>query len=220
LKADRRYTPTDGFETFPLPNIQSKNGIEEKLKSIGYEYHTFRENLLNSIKLGLTKTYNYFHNKDINLELKGDNLQGLKRKTNIDIYSNEVWNLWNHLLKTKDSYSFDEAIRGIIKLRQLQVKLDTIVFEAYGWNNIDLKHDFYEVDYLPENDRIRYTIHPDARKEVLKRLLDLNHKIHEEEVKAGLWDKKTGTKKSGKEKSAGDHVNEPEEGYGGLFDLT
>jgi hypothetical protein len=27
---------------------------------------------------------------------------------------------------------------------------------------------------------------PDARKEVLKRLLKLNHKIHEQEVKAGL----------------------------------
>jgi hypothetical protein len=51
------------------------------------------------------------------------------------------------------------------------------------------------VDYLPENDRIRYTIHPDARKEVLKRLLELNHQIHAEEVAAGLWEKKAGKKK-------------------------
>jgi hypothetical protein len=29
-------------------------------------------------------------------------------------------------------------------------------------------------------------ISPDARKEVLKRLLKLNHEIHEQEVKAGL----------------------------------
>ena len=42
------------------------------------------------------------------------------------------------------------------------------------------------MDYLPENDRVRYTISPDARKEVLKRLLKLNHEIHEQEVKAGL----------------------------------
>ena len=41
------------------------------------------------------------------------------------------------------------------------------------------------MDYLPENDRVRYTISPDARKEVLKRLLKLNHEIHEQEVKAG-----------------------------------
>jgi len=42
------------------------------------------------------------------------------------------------------------------------------------------------MDYLPENDRVRYTISHDARKEVLKRLLKLNHEIHEQEAKAGL----------------------------------
>jgi len=56
---------------------------------------------------------------------------------------------------------------------------------------------------------VRYTIHPDARKEVLKRLLELNHKIHEEEVKAGLWDKKGG--KAAKEKKGKEEVK-------GLFD--
>ena len=62
---------------------------------------------------------------------------------------------------------------------------------------------------MPENDRVRYTIHPDARKEVLKRLLELNHKIHEEEVEKGLWDKK----KAGKfEKNI--EVNESEINYG------
>ena len=64
--------------------------------------------------------------------------------------------------------------------------MDETVLNAYGWQDINLAHDFYEVDYLPENDRVRYTISPDARKEVLKRLLKLNHEIHEQEVKAGL----------------------------------
>jgi hypothetical protein len=50
------------------------------------------------------------------------------------------------------------------------------------------------VDYLPENDRVRYTIHPEARKEILKRLLELNHKIHAEEVEKGLWEKKSKAK--------------------------
>jgi len=63
--------------------------------------------------------------------------------------------------------------------------MDETVLKAYGWEDIDLAHDFYEVDYLPENDRVRYTISHDARKEVLKRLLKLNHEIHEQEVKAG-----------------------------------
>ncbi|MBT3961207.1 MAG: hypothetical protein HOK94_07665 [Candidatus Marinimicrobia bacterium] len=32
------------------------------------------------------------------------------------------------------------------------------VLEAYGWDELDLAHDFYEVDNLHENDRIPYTI--------------------------------------------------------------
>ncbi|MBU4129106.1 hypothetical protein KJ582_03215 [bacterium] len=64
--------------------------------------------------------------------------------------------------------------------------MDETVLNAYGWEDINLAHNFYEVDYLPENDRVRYTISPDARKEVLKRLLKLNHEIHEQEVKASL----------------------------------
>jgi hypothetical protein len=46
------------------------------------------------------------------------------------------------------------------------------------------------VDYLPENDRVRFTIHPNARKAVLKRLLLLNHERYEEEIKQGLHKKK------------------------------
>ena len=64
--------------------------------------------------------------------------------------------------------------------------MDEAVLSAYGWEDIDLAHNFYEVDYLPENDRVRYTISPNARKEVLKRLLKLNHETREQEVKAAL----------------------------------
>ena len=58
--------------------------------------------------------------------------------------------------------------------------MDCIILNAYQWSDINLRHDFYEMDYLPENDRIRYTIHPNARKEILNRLLKLNHQIHAE----------------------------------------
>mgnify|MGYP000639481393 CR=1 FL=1 len=64
--------------------------------------------------------------------------------------------------------------------------MDNFVLGSYGWNDIQLRHDFYELEFLPENDRIRFTIHPEARKEVLKRLLELNHKIHEEETQAQI----------------------------------
>ncbi|TAE03444.1 MAG: hypothetical protein EAZ97_01480 [Bacteroidetes bacterium] len=39
---------------------------------------------------------------------------------------------------------------------------------------IDLAHDFYEIAYLPENDRVRYSISESARKEILAKLLALN----------------------------------------------
>jgi len=50
---------------------------------------------------------------------------------------------------------------------ELSLKIDKVFIKAYVWEYIDLAHDFYEVDYLPENDRVRYTISPDTRKEVL-----------------------------------------------------
>jgi hypothetical protein len=56
------------------------------------------------------------------------------------------------------------------------VELDTAVRDAYGWHNLRLEHDFYEVETLPENDRVRFTISPAARKELLKRLLAENHR--------------------------------------------
>lgn len=85
---------------------------------------------------------------------------------------------------------------------------------SVGSEPIELRHDFYEVDYLPENDRVRYTIHPEARKEILKRLLELNHQIHEEEVKMGMWEKKKAGKELKKSADKGNIVEEPEEGYG------
>ena len=69
--------------------------------------------------------------------------------------------------------------------------MDEAALKAYGWTDINLAQDFYEIDYLPENDRKRFTISPNARKEILKRLLEPNHKIHAEEVAKGLGDKKT-----------------------------
>ena len=82
--------------------------------------------------------------------------------------------------------------------------MDETVLKAYCWTDINLAHDFYEVDYLLENDRVRFTILPDARKEVLKRLLKLNHEIHEQEVKAGLHLKGKRKKQKSKNKQKAD----------------
>lgn len=95
--------------------------------------------------------------------------------------------------------------------------MDEEVLKAYTWTEIDLAHDFYDVDYLPENDRVRYTISPEARKEVLKRLLELNHKIHEEEVEAGLWEKGKAKGKSKKPARRGGEKVKSDENQNDLF---
>ena len=204
LKNDRRYSVTDAFETYPFPRIISQV-IETKLEKCGELFHEHRRQLMLGMQLGLTKTYNLFHHNAI-------------IDQNVDEYDKQVMLLQKHLEKTSGCIPINEAVYGILKLRELHVEMDKAVLEAYGWSDIDLRHDFYEVDYLPENDRVRYTIHPDARKEILKRLLDLNHKIHEEEVKAGLWDMKP-SKEYKQKKKKSDQVKDEEKGYGGLFDL-
>lgn len=188
LKRDLKYSPGNGFQTFPFPqNISIVQ--KQQLETIGDAYHEHRRQLMLGMQLGLTKTYNLFHSNAITSQI-------------VNLQDKQVLSLQKHLDKTAGAISFDEAIQGILKLRELHIQTDEAVLDAYGWNDIELKHDFYEVDYLPENDRTRFTIHPDARKEVLKRLLELNHQIHEEEVVQGLWDKK------GKKKANLSEVNE------------
>ena len=218
MKSDLSYTPRSVFQTFPFPQNISKEQ-ENRMEQIGEAYHEHRRQLMLKMQLGLTKTYNAFHAR----EITAANLTGLDKKAIEKQYGKEVWNLWNHLQKTPGTCTFAEAVTGIVKLRELHVEMDQAVLEAYGWafdsaqaSGIKLKHDFYEVDYLPENDRVRYTIHPEARKEILKRLLELNHQIHEEEVKAGL----RVMKKAGKKEyptmgfESGDVAKEDEGKYG------
>jgi len=69
----------------------------------------------------------------------------------------------------------ERGYHGLLALRHLHRELDLAIRDAYGWADLDLGHDFHEVETLPENDRVRYTISPAARKEVLRRLLALNH---------------------------------------------
>jgi len=179
LKTHLRYSPRDCFETFPFPADSAA------LATIGETYHEHRHQLMLKMQLGLTKTYNLFHAPNLSPEVV----------EKVSKQSPEV---------ATDAYN------DILKLRDLHRQMDEAVLAAYGWHEdsehwgpaIDLRHDFYEVDYLPENDRTRYAIHPDARKEILKRLLLLNHERYEEEVKQGLHDKKTKKKKAASKKQA------------------
>jgi hypothetical protein len=74
----------------------------------------------------------------------------------------------------------------INKLRELHREIDIAVACSYGWDDLDLGHGFHEVPYLPEADRIRFTISEPARIEALRRLSELNRQRYEEEVRQGL----------------------------------
>ncbi|MDD5508476.1 MAG: restriction endonuclease [Bacteroidales bacterium] len=210
------YSPTDIFETFPFPQktIETKSNL---ISDVAQKYQKHRVQILIQIQLGLTRTYNLFHSKEIRQTCKSENT--LDDTSFEKLVGKEALQLRKHLAKTPGTISFNEAIESIIKLRELHVQMDEAVLEAYGWHEdspkwgpaIQLRHDFYEVDYLPENDRIRFTIHPDARKEVLKRLLKLNYEIHEEEVRAGLWEKKGGKEERHKGAKAQRHKGSDEQ---------
>jgi hypothetical protein len=150
LKQDLRYSPSKCFDTFPFPQglWQTANPT---LATLGERYHEHRRALMKSLWLGLTDIYNLFHTRDLSPA--------------------EVARVSKKPLPEAEA-----GYQGILELRRLHRELDLAVRDAYGWNDLDLGHDFVEVETLPENDRIRYTISPSARKEVLKRLLAENHR--------------------------------------------
>nr|WP_067297127.1 type IIL restriction-modification enzyme MmeI [Marinobacterium profundum] len=96
--------------------------------------------------------------------------------------------------------------QDIKDLRELHREIDCIVASAYGWDNLDLGHGFHEVPYLPEHDRVRFTISESARVEVLRRLSELNRERYEEEVALGLHGAKTrrSTTRAPRSKRTGD----------------
>lgn len=151
MRTDVRYTPTDCFETFPFPILNSSLSI---LNSIGEVYYTHRQTIMQTRNEGLTKTYNRFHNPN-------------------------------------------ETAEDITTLRQLHIEMDNAVATAYGWQDLSLDHNFH-----PTKQGIRFTISETARREVLDRLLQLNHDRYAEEVAQGLHDKKKKGKAKKEEKKS------------------
>lgn len=91
------------------------------------------------------------------------------------------------LTKLYNAYhNASESTTQIKNLRGLHTEIDQAVAASFGWADIDLGHGFHEVPYLPENDRVRFTISETARVEVLRRLSELNRQRYREEVAAGL----------------------------------
>lgn len=102
------------------------------------------------------------------------------------------------------------AVEKMLRLREVHKNIDEAVRDAYGWD-FPLQHGFHELEFLPENDRVRYTVSTRVRKLILTELLKLNHERHAEEVAAGIANEKGKPAKKATKKKA------IEKGQRGLF---
>ena len=78
----------------------------------------------------------------------------------------------------------------LVGLRALQADMNMVVAAAYEWRELDLGYDFHET-----KQGVRFTISELARREVLARLLKLNHEHYDDENNRGLHAKKGKPKK-------------------------
>ena len=151
LETRLRYSPSNCFDTFAFPGNLWHDASAE-LAAIGERYHEHRRQLMLKLWLGLTDIYNLFHDRDLSPALVAKDSK-------------------------KPADIAEQGYQGLLELRRLHVALDLAVRDAYGWHDLELGHDFVEVETLPEDDRVRYTISPAARKEVLTRLLQENLRL-------------------------------------------
>jgi hypothetical protein len=123
------YAPLDAFDTFPFPQAPSLE-TRQSAERVGAEYYEHRRQIMLARQLGLTKTYNLFHDPAC---------------TDADI----------------------------VRLRELHAEMDQAVLSCYGWQEVELRHGFHQND----RGQTRFTVSPEARRELLQRLLALNQQL-------------------------------------------
>jgi len=139
-----------------------------------------------------------------NLEVLGNSYQHYRIKVMASRQEGltQTYNRFHDASETNDE---------IQKLRNLHVEMDKAVAAAYGWSDLDLGHGFHET-----KQGTRFTISESARREVLQRLLKLNHERYADEVKQGLHDKKRGAGSVGRgEKKTGGRGRKAKPSSGG-----
>ncbi len=113
-----------------LEEAKLEVSVQEKAAQLGAEYHEHRRQIMLARNLGLTQTYNIFHDPNC---------------TDADIQ----------------------------RLRKLHAAMDRAILACYGWDDLDPQHGFYQ----NERAQTRFTVSPTARRELLRRLLELNLQI-------------------------------------------
>lgn len=182
LESRLRYTPSDGFETFPQPVHTTR------MTEVGEALHTERVPVMDSRTQGLTQLYNDVHNP-------ANHEPDIERIREIHVEIDEA---------VLDAYAVDEENEPGIQEFEERIASEPLP----SWREIDLAHGFYQT---PQG--VRYTISPQARTDVLDKLLALNHYHHDQERHSAL---RTGSRYL---KPRPTRKLPPAEGQEALFDL-
>ncbi|MDF5755556.1 hypothetical protein P3X83_23410 [Spongiactinospora sp. TRM90649] len=154
LRNDTRYTPSDGFETFPQP------GRTRRMDRAGRELHEYRSSLMLECELGLTKLYNMVNDP-------AESAPAIQRIRDLHTEIDEA---------VQEAYALDEqsepAIRGY-EARKAKAPLP-------AWSDVVLDHGFHD-----HGQGMRWTVGPQARLDILDKLLALNHYRHQQESETG-----------------------------------
>src|SRR5262249_32591160 len=171
LETRLRYTPSDGFETYPRPRLTVR------MTQVGQQLDDLRSKSMEGRKAGLTALYNLIDNN-------GSHDEDIVRLREIHVEIDEA---------AREAYALDEEReRGI---REFEVKVASAPLPV--WREIELGHGFHET-----RQGVRFTISPQARVDVLDKLLALNHYRYRQEVEQGLHSGKG--RGASKKKAAGE----------------
>jgi len=118
LRTDPRYTPSDGFETFPQPSLT------EQMDWIGDRLDTYRRGVLENRRVGLTALYNLVHER---ASIDDD----LVRLREIHVEIDEA---------AREAYALDEDQDPAI--REYEVKVSSAPLPL--WREIEFTHGFHE----------------------------------------------------------------------------
>ena len=83
--------------------------------------------------------------------------------------------------------------------------MDNAILTCYGWQDLDLEHGFHQND----RGQTRFTVSPEAKRELLRRLLELNLQVAEGE-REGERGRKGGGEKERRKGGAGAKRASPE----------
>ena len=139
--------------------------IEGRLRisiSESIEKFVLPENVVSAIGIAAAERLD-----QLSVELAGSNGFGLT----------EVMNWINNPAKTGEA---------VVELRQLMSSVDSEVFSAYKWDDLNVQYDFQPFSGGSANDPWRWALSDETAAEVLRRLTALNQTEYESEVAAGL----------------------------------